>query len=365
MQNPFVVSGVVDEPAFCNRVHEQTELKTHIANSQNVLMFSHRRQGKTSLILKVLKGLKGITPVYIDLYGTTSVEGFIKAFIKGVSIIEPKTTKLIKAVRETLSGVSISLGVDPISGAPSLSPTFSNRAEGLDIDVVFQLIKKISNKKKIVIAFDEFQEIANYGGDAFEKELRKAIQHHNNIAYIFAGSQRHIISAMFSDNKRAFYQMAISMPLKQIASEDYSEWIKSLYDSAGKGVEEDIIYDIISRCENHPKYIQEFFYTLWPHKKVDTATVNAVEATIIEKRSIEFMNTWDALTLNQKKTLKLVAATKGKQLFSADMLTKFHFKTASQPAAAIKLLEQRDILSKNGEYGIADPIFRRWILRMS
>ena len=84
MKNPFVVTGVVDDAAFCNRQKEQSELKQHIENAQNVLLFSHRRYGKTSLILKTLKGLRNISPVYVDLYGTTSVEGFVQSFIKSV-----------------------------------------------------------------------------------------------------------------------------------------------------------------------------------------------------------------------------------------------------------------------------------------
>lgn len=364
MKNPFVVTGVVQELAFCNRLNEQAELKTHIQNSQNVLLYSHRRHGKTSLILKVFKQLSNVTPIYIDLYGTTSVEDFIKAFIKGVSVVEKKTNRLIKLVRESLSGVAVTFGYDPVSNTPSMSASFSHKPADLDIDVIFQMAKTISQKKKIVIAFDEFQEIANYGGDAFEKKLRKAIQHHDNIAYIFAGSQRHLITAMFNNAKRAFYQMAVSMPLHRINTEDFIEWIQDLYIQAGKSINEMVIRNVVTRCENHPKYIQEFFYTLWPVKAVGLEEVNKVEMLILEKRSIEFMNTWDALSLNQKKALKLIAATSGEGIYSAENLTKHQFKTASQVAAALKALEQRELLSKNGEYRIQDPIFMRWVRNM-
>ncbi len=83
-------------------------------------MFSHRRHGKTSLILNVFRELRNVTPIYVDLYGTTSIEGVVKAFIKGVSVIEPKTNRLIKVVREALSGVSVSFDFDPISNTPNI-----------------------------------------------------------------------------------------------------------------------------------------------------------------------------------------------------------------------------------------------------
>ncbi len=364
MKNPFVVTGVVGDLAFCNRQAEQDELRQHIDNAQNVLLFSHRRYGKTSLILKVFKSLENIIPVYVDLYGTTSIEGFIKAFIKGASIIEAKPSRFVKLVREYLSGISISFGFDPVSQSPNMSASFERQPATADIEAVFQLVQTVARKKKIVIAFDEFQEVGGYGTDAFEKGLRKVIQHHDQICYIFAGSQRHIMGEMFNDAKRAFYQMAISMPLKPIATDDYVEWVEALYAKAGKAIEETAIQDVVARCENHPKYVQEFFYTLWPLKKIGLAQINGAESKILESRSIEFTHVWDSLSLNQKKALKLVAATSGSQMFSADNLVRFKFKTASQVVAAMKVLEQRELVSKNGDYQIYDPVFRRWVQRL-
>lgn len=365
IKNPFVVTGIVDDPAFCNRQREQAELKGHINHSQNVLLFSHRRYGKTSLILKVFKGLGNIAPVYVDLYGTTSIEGFIRSLIKGASVIEPKSSRFIKLIRENISGISISFGFDPVTQTPNVGASFDRQPATVDIEAVFQLVQRVARKKKIVIAFDEFQEVDGYGTATFEKDLRKIIQHHGNISYIFAGSQHHIITMMFNDAKSAFYQMAISMPLNRIPTEDYIEWIEALYLQAGKAIDEMVIRDIVARCENHPKYVQEFFYTLWPTKKIGVDAIQAVEHTIIEKRSVEFMNVWDSLSLNQKKALKLVAATGGDQLFSADNLARFQFKTASQVVAAMKVLEQRELISRNGDYRIYDPVFRKWVQRLA
>jgi uncharacterized protein len=364
MKNPFVVTGIVDEPSFCNRQKEQAELKRHIENSQNVLLYSHRRLGKTSLILKVFNSLRNVKPVYVDLYGTTSVEGFIKAFIKSISTIEPKSSRFIKLIKEKLSNFSISFGFDPISQAPNVNVSFDRQAADVEIEAVFQLAKTVAGKKKIVIAFDEFQEIAGYGTATFEKELRKVIQHHDNICYIFCGSQRHILTAMFNDSNRAFYQMAISMPLTIISTEDYIDWIGGLFKQAGKTIDQSAIHDIVGRCDNHPKYVQEFCYTLWSAKKIGVAEINALENEIIEKRSAEFTHIWDSLTLNQKKTLKLVTAAGKDQLMTANNLSKFKFKTASQVMAAIKVLMQRELICKNGAYHIYDPVFRRWVQRL-
>ncbi|MGD8666154.1 MAG: hypothetical protein PVI58_09180, partial [Desulfobacterales bacterium] len=61
-----------------------------------------------------------------------------------------------------------------------------------------------------LVVFDEFQEVAKYSEEGFEKRLRKVIQGYQNISYIFSGSQKHILIEMFDSAKRAFYKMARS-----------------------------------------------------------------------------------------------------------------------------------------------------------
>lgn len=65
-----------------------------------------------------------------------------------------------------------------------------------------------------------------------------------------------------------------------------------------------------------------------------------------------------------KKSAGMVAATGGDQMFSADNLVMFKCKIASQVAAALKVLEQRELVSKNGNYQVYDPVFRKWLRQL-
>lgn len=362
MKNPFDFSGIVDDPAFCDREQEQKDLKAYIDASQNVLLFSHRRYGKTSLILKVFKNLKSISAVYVDLYLTTTIDEFLAAFIKGLMTIEPLGSRLGRKVKEMLSGLSLSFTIDPATWTPSVTPRIYAREKGKAIDEVFAILKRLSEKKKMVVAFDEFQEIAGYGESPFEKHLRSIIQHLRNVSFIYAGSQKHIITEMFGDSKRAFYHQAASYPLKRIATDDYVDWIVRLYSDAGRRIDPTTIEDVLWRCENHPAYIQEFFFSLWQERKVSRETIDKVEQKLVERHTPEYSKEWEALTLNQRRCLKLVAGTDGTNLYTADKLSMHGFRTASQLSAALNSLVTRGILEKNKAYKIHDPIFRRWLL---
>ena len=80
MKNPFAYGKEVSGENFCNRKEEIKELSQDVNNSQNVIIFSQRRFGKTSLIKEVLRRCKakGVIVVYVDLYSVLTEEDFVQ-----------------------------------------------------------------------------------------------------------------------------------------------------------------------------------------------------------------------------------------------------------------------------------------------
>ena len=155
--------------------------------------------------------------------------------------------------------------------------------------------------------------------------------------------------------------MASSYPLRRIEPNDYAEWIDGLYAKDGRSISHSMIGDVVSRCENHPAYVQEFFFWLWDERNVTGEVIDRCERGIIERQIAEFSAEWEALTLNQRRALKLVASYGGSNLFTADKLSMHGFRTASQLSTALQALVTRGLLDKNAEYRIFDPFFRRWL----
>ncbi|MFH1845967.1 MAG: ATP-binding protein, partial [Candidatus Omnitrophota bacterium] len=99
MKNPFVFSKEVGAENFCNRKKEIKELLGFARSSQNVMIFSQRRFGKTSLIKEVLRRSRkeGILTVYVDLYAVLSEEQLVKSYSEAVSnSLLSKTEKAFK-----------------------------------------------------------------------------------------------------------------------------------------------------------------------------------------------------------------------------------------------------------------------------
>ncbi len=370
MENPFAYSNYVTGKSFCNRKNEISELLKYINASQNVLLYSHRRFGKSSLIQQVFHQIKednlNIGTLHIDLYGTISEKDFIIKAFQDLKQLESNFEKLVKNIGNTVKNLRLNINMDAMTGSPSISPSFTAVEEKTMLEELMRILEGYSKKQKLVIAFDEFQEVANYTEDGFEKRLRSFIQRHTNICYIFSGSRRHLITEMFNSNNRAFYKMADSFPLEKISTDKYLSWIKKLFMNRKIIVPDDQLRDVISRFENHPMYIQNFLFHLWENRSIKELTptvIDTIETAIIEKKAIEYSTLWETLTVNQKKTLKLILLNNGSDLYSADSLKSVSLKTGSMVTKALSSLIKKEIIAKNGHYIILDVVFKKWLNR--
>ena len=368
MKNPFAYSNYVTGESFCNRKKELSELLRYIKGSQNVLLYSHRRYGKSSLIRQVFCEIKkknlNVGTMHVELYGTISENDFITKSFQGLNQLESNFEKLLKSVSNALKSIKLNLSIDSATGGTSVSPSFEAVDEKTILEELMNILSKYSQKRRLVIAFDEFQEVAGYTEEGFEKRLRSFIQQHSNICYIFSGSQQHLITEMFNSNKRAFYKLAESFPLEKIETKYYIPWVKNLFSQKNVHLPAQQIEEIVARFKNHPMYIQNFLFHLWeePGKKgFSPEIINKVENTIIEKRSLEHTVLWETLSINQKKTLKLILLNNGYNLFNAGSLKSVNLKTGSLVTKALSSLKKKEIIVKNGNYQIQDIVFKKWL----
>jgi len=368
MENPFAYSNYVIGESFCNRKKELSELLGYIKGSQNVLLYSRRRYGKSSLIRQAFSEIKeknlNIGAMHIELYGTISEKDFITRTFQGLNQLESNFERLLKSVSKALKNIKLNLSIDSATGGTSLSPSFEAVNEKIFLEELMNIFSKCSQKRKLVIAFDEFQEVASYTEDGFEKRLRSFIQQHSNICYIFSGSQQHLITEMFNSNNRAFYKLAESFPLDKIETKHYIPWVQNLFGRKNVHLPAELIEEIVARFENHPMYIQNFLFHLWEEpgkKEFSPEIINKVENAIIERRSLEHAVLWETLSINQKKTLKLILLNNGSNLYNADSLKSVNLKNGSLVTKALSSLIKKEIIVKDGRYLIQDIVFVKWL----
>jgi len=302
--------------------------------------------------------------MHVELYGTTSEQDFIGRTFQSLNQLESNFDRLLKSVSAALKNVKLNLIIDPTTGTPSVSPSFEAVNEKRFLEELMNILLKYSQKRKLVIAYVEFQEVANYTEEGFEKRLRSYIQQHSNICYIFSGSQQHLITEMFNSANRAFYKLADSFPLGKIETKHYIPWVQNLFKRKNVHLDADLIKEIVTRFENHPMYIQNFLFHLWNEPEetgFSSEPIDKIENSIIERRNLEHTVLWETLSINQKKTLKLILLNDGSNLFNADALKSVNLKTGSLVTKALSSLMNKEIIVKNGKYTIQDIVFKKWL----
>ena len=169
-----------------------------------------------------------------------------------------------------MAGLKVTGSIDPLTNLPTLSASIKPREKPEYLEKALNLLASYSTNQKLLVVFDEFQEVAKYSEQAFEKRLRKVIQGHRNISYIFSGSQ-----------KRPFYKMARSYPLEKIGMREYTDWAQKLFKKKNVNVDEAIIVDILERCDYQPVYIQQFLFDLWRSSSVSRGVLEKIQKTFL------------------------------------------------------------------------------------
>ena len=364
--NPFYYGGTIEDEYFCNRVDELKELKTDILSGLNSLIYAPRRFGKTSLVLKSLKELQktdDIKYVFLDLMYITTVEEFINKYFNELAknLQEPtdKIVNFFKSILRIRPNINVSFDA---SGNPNFSLALSGEDLGKTLEEVLNIpLSFAAGEKKIVIVFDEFQEITNLN---LEAKLRSVIQQHSNkVAYIFMGSKKSLLNQMFLDKNRPFYKSVKHFKIKEIQRDAWVAFIQARFTRTSKKIDAEIIDKIIAVTKGYPYYTQQFSYEIWnlTTDVADEKQYFKALKTIMEREEDLFTLEIDNLTPNQKKALKIVVEKNGINLYDEQYLAKYKIKTGSIQTALKSLLD-KDILDKNADgYYFQDPLFEFWL----
>lgn len=368
--NPFVIHGYESPEFFCDRVEETSSLTHLITQTGNVLLTAPRRIGKTGLIEHCFHQpciKDNYYTFLIDIYATKNLNEFIYLF--GKNILDSLRTKERSAWERFLS-VLISLRPNmtfDAMGMPSWGVEMSDiKTPHTTLDEIFSYLEQAD--KPCIIAFDEFQTIANYPENNIEATLRTHIQHCKNARFIFSGSQRHMLAEMFNAASRPFYQSSVQLTLRPIELTHYIAFAQHHFEAAGKHLQPSTVENIYNRFDGITWYIQYVLNVLFTMTSVgETCEPHHVQqavATILGQLDYS-MNSLVYQLPSKQKELLLALCREGKtqSLTSKKFLNKYRL-TASMVQAAVKGLLEKDFVSSDlGTYFIYDKFLVEWLLR--
>lgn len=374
MKNPFQYGGLVEGTAFCNRKKELADLAAAVENSEKLFLYSERRLGKTSLVLTALRQLPKdhYASAYVDLWPTDGEQSFVAATARAITESMSSTAgQLLEVAKQLFSRLTPSVTADA-EGKPKVTFGLNMTGQpGPEIEEVLAAPAKIAErgKRKVVIVFDEVQQVMEYKSDLVERRLRSVIQKHKDVSYLFLGSRKHLIQKMFLDRSRPLYRAAGHYPLGAIEPVHWIRFIARKFREGKKPIAEEVIQGICKLTEGHPFYTQHLCHVIWdlcaPGEAVTESLIEGALKVLLDRESYAYTALWESLPLNQKRLLKgLAAESAAVKPFAGAFVRQYGLGSASNSQRAVESLLNRDLIDRdNGSFLISDRFFRIWIGR--
>lgn len=372
MNNPFITNGYSAPEYFCDRQCETEMLTRLLTNENNVALISPRRLGKTDLLHHCFTQPEIQESYYtfiIDIYATTSMRDFINVFGKSVlDELKSKGKRAWELFLQTLGSLRSEITYDG-AGLPSWGMSIGAIANpSVSLDEIFSYLNHAD--KPCLVAFDEFQQITRYPDAAnVEAALRTYIQRCNNAHFVFSGSQRHLMGAIFTSPSRPFYQSVNIINLPPISLESYTEFVEEKFEENGKHIVKEVIEDVYGRFQGITSYMQRIMNLLFTYTALGTTCQPQMVDSCINELIDFSSDTYESLLYQmpeKQREVFLAIAKEGdaKNISSGTFVRKHSLVSASSVLSAVKGLLEKDFITQDKNiYSVYDKFFTLWLKR--
>ena len=366
IENPFITYGYESAAYFCDRKAETQELTTLLTNGNHTALISPRRMGKTGLIHHCF-AQKDIQNRYytflIDIYATKNLQDMV--YRMGQSIVNRLKSRgqsaidgFLRFVTSLRTGISFdgqgnaswNMGLGDIK-----SPDFT-------LEEIFSYLRAAD--RKCIVAIDEFQAIADYPEQNVEELMRTYVQDCRNAVFIFSGSQKSMMSEMFSSPARPFYQSVSMMFLKPVQLAEYKAFAKGHFERTGKQIDEGVVSAIYERFDGTTWYLQKVLNQLFATR--DTVGIEDVDSAvtqIINQNEEAYKDVLYQLTARQRDLLVAVSREgKARQITGMPFVKRYHLASASSVQKSAQALMEKQLLThQQGVYEVYDKFMAEWL----
>ena len=352
MKNPFKFGTIVEEEFFTDRQEELQYICRMMDSENHLALISPRRFGKSSLILKAVKQLKR-PYIMLNMQSITSTKDLSNRILESVLKLYPM--KNLKVLLRNFRIVP-TISTNPMTNnfEVSFNP-FSKENNDMILEDVLQLVNKVSTeKKRVILIFDEFQEIKEIE-KGLDKKLRGILQLQDKINCIFLGSQESMMEEIFNDKKSPFYHFGLIMQLKRIPEDEFFQFLNERFIKI-TSQSESISHEILQVTHCHPYYTQQLAFQTWDaiqYQKISDNVVNQAIEQLVQMHDLDFERFWINFNKTDRNTLMLLAQGKS-PMMQRETSTSTSF-------SSLKRLTKNGYAIKTDTYEIEDPFFQRWI----
>lgn len=369
--NPFLISGYLSPKYFCDREHETATIIDAIQNDRNLTLFGRRKLGKTALIKQVFHKLqKKQLSIWIDLLPAQNFSDMVNIMANGIYQAFEKNKSFSKKFLDSFRLLRPVISYDDLTGTPQITlDTTNNKQLQKSFEGLINLLKLYD--KPIIIALDEFQQILKFPEKDTEAYLRTIIQDLPQLTFIFSGSDQHLLSQMFTQYDKPFYQSSQLLRLDKIDSLKYQKFISKHFTQSGKKIDNESIEYILNWSNGITYQVQYICNRLYSLKTetIDIKTVQNSLNQILSEFDYVFYTYREMLTKMQWRVLRAIASEEiAKNIFSKEFMKKHNFYNASSIKKSVESLIKDQLIYKSNtdgetQYEVQNVFLSKWLAR--
>lgn len=371
----FQTGKVVKSSDFLGRDKILKELNLYIEMGQSVVLIAPRRFGKTSLITKIIdmQNTK-YKSISVDLMKTYS-----KRLLAEHIIDEVYKIMGIRGVIAKLKDVSISFFQDLTNHLTSLKVSIDD----VEVATTAQLLKEKDEDKllefaldlpnlvatkmgiKIIFSIDEFGEIDKFQSKSeLLEKMRSIFQHHENVVFMFAGSQYALMTKIFTQENSAFYKFAIPVQIPTMKAKEFEKLFKEVFFNNEVSIPENFAKEIEEVSKGIPYYMvriaQQVLIDAKLNDKINVYCFSVIRAAlkVYYKEHSYFSSELSKIRGKRYDFIALEALARDENHTSA--LAKFGVSRQNANKILNSLLSA-GFIEKNDGYKIVDPFLARYV----
>ncbi|HET6567536.1 MAG TPA: ATP-binding protein [Rhodothermales bacterium] len=386
-KNPFEFGRELSGAELVDRGEELATVVRTMGESGRLFLIGPRRFGKTS-ILRVAAERAEAEGTVVFRY---DAEAYPTLRLLAESVVAEAASRLTgtveragKKLREFFGALRPQVSFNPLDNTFSASITTDTPAPDTTLlTAVLDGLDRMAGDagRRVALVIDEFQQVieqdGSSGGLAIERQLRAAVQRHEHLAYVFAGSKTGMLAEMTGDPSRPFYRLGARLFIGPIPRGDFSRFLRSGFEGTGFEVDEEAVTEILDLAEDVPYNVQRLAHECWNDLRsgggtsdstgagLGAADVRAVLERVVRRDDPFYTQTWNRLTSTQQKALLALVRSSGEGLFAKDTLRTYGvasstMRTALEALVRVGIARQEETLG-SVRLRLEDPFFASWM----
>ena len=369
--NPFHYGTPATGPNFAGRSVELAALLSRMRSQVNVVLVSPRRYGKTSLILRATGILASGRPraavVSTNVFLCKDLATLAGRLVTGLYRVPGGRWHRARAgVPEFVGRLRVAPtvtfdadGRPTFAFAPGLAST---DADTLIADVYTALAHEATGRPAVLV-LDEFQAITRHG-EHLPRLLKGLADQHPSVCLVVAGSRRHLMERLVTDDGAPLYGMAQRLAVGPIPDLVMLEYLSQRAEAGGKPLAAGGGELVIALAGPVPNDIQHLAFEAYElaGRRITTDAVRAGLERAVAHESDLYAERLAAMSPGQGRVAVSLAAGDPGPIFTGSFARTVALAGGQSVKKAIDALAADEtVVQRDGRWVVGDPFFAAWL----